>query len=47
MKCASCEGHKHYDCIDCPEHKAYLCDCDCHDASTPPHKKLGITENHK
>ena len=47
MKCASCEDHKHYDCIDCPEHKKYLCNCDCHDASTPPHKKLGKTENHQ
>lgn len=40
MKCASCEDHKHYDCIDCPDHKDNLCDCDCHDSSTKPHKKL-------
>ncbi len=39
MKCANCENHKHYECIDClNEHKTYLCECDCHDASTKSHK---------
>jgi len=40
MKCANCENHKHYDCIDCQsDHKTHLCECDCHDASTKPHKE--------
>jgi len=31
MKCASCENHKHYECIDCQnDHKTELCDCECH-----------------
>ncbi len=39
MKCANCENHKHFECIDClNDHKTYLCECDCHDASTKPHK---------
>jgi len=40
MKCANCEKHKHYDCIDCQsDHKTHLCECDCHDASTKSHKE--------
>gem|GEM_PF-6791592 len=31
MICASCEKHKHYECIDCQNnHKTELCSCDCH-----------------
>ncbi len=31
MICASCENHKHFECIDCQNnHTTELCNCDCH-----------------
>ena len=31
MICASCENHKHFECIDCQnDHKTELCNCECH-----------------
>ena len=31
MICASCENHKHFECIDCQNnHTTNLCSCDCH-----------------
>ena len=39
MICAECEKRRHFACIDCKNnHATYLCGCECHDESTPPHE---------